>query len=174
MVFSQKGQGARREGRYSSEVPRGRGALRVRCDVEDPFNQERAASRNLLELSSVLHGTSEADRYRRARGALHEEVRGADVGEPERSGQDRQDDEENAGGRSLIFRSILASRCWTDRVHAGWASTPRLNSANVFAASRSRTRCSWWIASASVASRASAAGQPRMSTICCHQRAASS
>src|SRR3989442_1944348 len=87
MVVCKYPKGARCEGRHSSEVSRRRGAVRVRCDVEDPFDKTRAAPRNLLELSSVLHRPSEADRYRRPRGTVHEEVRRPDVREPQERGE---------------------------------------------------------------------------------------
>src|SRR5512146_141254 len=68
-------KGVRREGRHSSEVLRCRGALRMRSDLEDAVDQARAAPRDLLELPPVFHRPSEADRYGRPCGAVHEEVR---------------------------------------------------------------------------------------------------
>ena len=52
--------------------------------------------------------------------------------------------------------------------------TSRLFNANALAAARSRTRCSWWIASASVASRLIGGGQPGRSSSCRQHAAASS
>src|SRR5207248_1070404 len=157
---------ARREGRHPSQVSRGRRALRLRGDVEDPLDQTRAASRDLLELSSVFHWPSEADRYRGPRGAVHEEVRRADLGEPQEGGEGQ---EWNASGSAVIciLRSIRASRCRTAsaRVESRPASRP-LN-ANAFARPRLRARCSWWMASASIASRATCAGHPKSSSNCC-------
>ena len=50
------------------------------------------------------------------------------------------------------------------RVHAGsGVDVSRLSHANSLAAARSRTRCSWWIASASIASRATCARARRAS-----------
>ena len=81
--FSTSPEGADSEGRDSPEVPRGRGSLRVRQHVQDALDQTRAAPRNLLRLPSVLHRAAEADRHRRPRRAVHQEVRPADVGAAE-------------------------------------------------------------------------------------------
>ena len=69
---------------------RRRRALRVRRDLEDPFDQTRAAPRNLLELPPVLHRQAEADGHRRPRRAVQQEVRRADVGEPQSSGKGQE------------------------------------------------------------------------------------
>src|SRR5262249_22456916 len=83
-------QGDRREGRYPPEVLRGRSPLRLRGDLEDAFDQARAAPRNLLELPPVLHGQAEAPRYRGPRRTLHEEIRRADDAEPQDCREGRQ------------------------------------------------------------------------------------
>src|SRR5204863_922458 len=77
--FTRFVQGVPSEGRHSPEVSRSRGPLRMRRDVEDAIDQERAAPRDLLELPPVLHRPAEADRHRRPRGAVHQEIRRADV-----------------------------------------------------------------------------------------------
>src|SRR5580765_3128470 len=113
MGFSRKPEGARCEGSDSSEVSRCDGALRVRGLVEDPLDEARTASGNLLELPSVLYRPTEADRHGRPRRTLHEEVRRADVREPEgrdEGSHDGEDHEEDYSSRPLSFRSIRATR----------------------------------------------------------------
>src|SRR6185369_4683401 len=93
-----------REGRHSSRLPRSRGALRLRDDVEDAFDEEGTAPRNLLELPPVLHRTAEADRHRGPRRAVHAQVRRADGGGSQGGGRrgnqaGSQGQEEHAGRR---------------------------------------------------------------------------
>ena len=92
----------------SPEVPRRRGALRLRRDLEDPVDQAGAAPRNLLELPPVLHGQAEAARYRRPRRALHQEVRRADVGKPQdrREGDQGQEDDDHRGPLSRFDAGV--------------------------------------------------------------------
>src|SRR5437660_6257321 len=108
MGFCQDPEGARCEGRHSSEVPRRRGQMRLRRDMEDPVDQARAAPRNLLELPSVLYRQAEADRHRGPRRAVYEEVRRADVREPEEGrkggeGEEGQGKAGNSNGSPLVF-----------------------------------------------------------------------
>ena len=97
IFFSTRPEGADSEGRDSPEVSGGRGSLRVRQHVQDALDQARTAPRNLLRLPSVLHRPPEADRHRRPRRAVHQEVRLADIGAAQDGGescegrQDHQD-----------------------------------------------------------------------------------
>src|SRR5947208_647127 len=111
-----------REGRDSSEIQRGRGSLRVRQYVQDALDQAGAASRNLLGLPSVLHGAPEADRYRRTRRALHEEIRrpdsrtaedgciGRQSGKGDRYQGQEEDDHQGEGGRDRLSRWFQIAR----------------------------------------------------------------
>src|SRR6187200_407525 len=90
-------QGERCEGRDSSQVPRHRGALRLRCDVADPVDQAGAPPRDLQQLPPVLHGPPEAHRYGRPRRTLYQALRCADVREPQGRPEGTEGREE-AGG----------------------------------------------------------------------------
>jgi len=109
MGVSRDAQGDRCEGRHSSEVPRGRGALLVRRDVENALHQAGAAPGNLLELPPVLHGQTEAARYRRPDCPVHEEVRRADERNAQEGG--RGDEvEENSQDNVCNFVKVLNRR----------------------------------------------------------------
>src|SRR5262245_33726225 len=111
--------------------------MRLRQYLEDPVDQAGAAPRNLLELPPVLHRPAEAHRHGRPGRAVHEEVRGPDVGEPEESGKV---EEGNNDGISLTsFRSIRARRCRAASPRAGAASSSTPLNAKSFAAARSRS-----------------------------------
>src|SRR5262245_2433261 len=66
--------------------------MRVREYVQDPFDQARVALGDLLELSSVLYGSSEADRYGRTSRTVHEEVRRPDLREPQEGREGKEGD----------------------------------------------------------------------------------
>src|SRR5262245_54137567 len=80
----------------------------MRCEMEDALDQARAAPRNLLELPPVLHGQAEADRHRRPRRAVHEEVRRPDGREPQEGsrGEVRQE----ARSRNTLDRQFPDGR----------------------------------------------------------------
>ena len=97
---------------------RRRGALRVRRDLEDPLDQARAAPRNLLELPPVLHRPAEAARHRRPRRAVHEEVRRADVGEPQEGREGDQGQEGSDAGALTHDAAQWSMRSAAARSHA--------------------------------------------------------
>src|SRR5262245_55524564 len=106
MGVSRDAEGDRCEGRHSSEVPRGRGALLVRRDVEDALHQAGTAPGNLLELPPVLYGQTEAARYRRPNRPVHEEVRRAN----ERNPQEGRRRDEDQGQESDNVSNLVSSK----------------------------------------------------------------
>src|SRR6266496_2967863 len=81
------------EARNPPRVPEHAGPLRLRRDLDDPLDQERAAPRNLLELPSLLYGQTEAHRRRRSGRTFHPQVRQEDE-------RDLQEDNPSAGLRA--------------------------------------------------------------------------
>ena len=65
------------ETRYSSRLSRCYRALRLRAHLPDAFDHKgrHVKGGNLLELPSLFHWQAEAYRHRRARRAIHEEIR---------------------------------------------------------------------------------------------------
>ena len=92
-------------------VPRRRGPLRVRGNVEDPLDQARAAPGNLLELPSVFHRPAEADRYRRPhRSGSPASIRRADRGGTQGAGDQAGRRSARRNGRPPRASSAVPSR----------------------------------------------------------------
>ena len=90
-------------------------SLPMLMELNAAFDQARAASRDLLELPPVLHRPAETDRHGRPRGAIHQEVRRADLREPQEGSRDGggEGQKRDRVARSMtccIFRSIRARR----------------------------------------------------------------